>query len=484
MIRYTLYATGIESDPRHTELIAAECGVVNCKGVNTPGIRERGPDVGDDVAVKLEAASAYRGIVARGIYVGTERLGAKYATKELSRDCKTPTVGAVKDLKRMAQYYSKYPRLEAVYRWQGMRAGLAHIKILVAKADSNHANCPRTRRSTSGGVLMRGSHAWDSWSATQDPVCTSSGESEFMAIVKAATMLLGAVAMMLGLDLRLEAVVETDSSAGLGMASKVALQRTKHIDTKYLWAQQAIRQKKFKIVNIMGSGNAADLMRKHVGHNTMLKHLKALSMEFRAGSSSIAPRLLGGAARVRLQAVLMGCIIMQQFGETASGRAIQKMSRDLGVNEEVTFEFKEEQSNWGNVIYTILLLVGWELMKLFLEGLVQEKLLHAARKLKNKWFGVPQPELRDELEQVEQGLQAQEEPPQQQQLPGVEGHLRNPVGGVGGARPRIRTVMQTSNARTKKAKVHLYGDCHRLLACHRWGDCDVCWYCQQREQGL
>ena len=55
---------------------------------------------------------------------------------------------------------------------------------------------------------------------------------------------------MMDLGMSMEVELETDSSAGIGMMSKAGLGRTKHLDTKYLWVQQALRQKKFRVKKV------------------------------------------------------------------------------------------------------------------------------------------------------------------------------------------------------------------------------------------
>ena len=62
---------------------------------------------------------------------------------------------------------------------------------VVAWSDTDLAGCRRTRRSTSGGLVIFGKHCIKTYSQTQETVALSSGESEFHGIVKAATMGLG-----------------------------------------------------------------------------------------------------------------------------------------------------------------------------------------------------------------------------------------------------------------------------------------------------
>ena len=55
---------------------------------------------------------------------------------------------------------------------------------IVVWTDSDLAGCARTRKTTSGGVIMHGSHLVKSWSITQAVIALSSGEAEYYAMVK------------------------------------------------------------------------------------------------------------------------------------------------------------------------------------------------------------------------------------------------------------------------------------------------------------
>ena len=154
-----------------------------------------------------------------------DRLESRHATKELARSSKKPTKRDVKGVKRLARLYKKYKRVVNVFYWQGERAGDPPIRVLKGTVDSNHANCPVSRKSTSGGVLRRRGHTWEGWALTKEIVAFGSGESELLSVLKGAAMLLGAGAMMAYLNLVLELIIETDSSGAIGTASKSGLQK-------------------------------------------------------------------------------------------------------------------------------------------------------------------------------------------------------------------------------------------------------------------
>ena len=66
--------------------------------------------------------------------------------------------------------------------------------------DSDWAACRVTRKSTSGGLVMLGSHVIRTWSATQSVIAMSSGEAEYYSMVKGSSMGMGikSIAMDMG----------------------------------------------------------------------------------------------------------------------------------------------------------------------------------------------------------------------------------------------------------------------------------------------
>ena len=68
-------------------------------------------------------------------------------------------------------------------------------EALSGYSDSDWAGCNVSGKSTSGGIIMRGSHLIKSWSGTQDAVTLSSEEAELFALGKLAMEMLGIRAM-------------------------------------------------------------------------------------------------------------------------------------------------------------------------------------------------------------------------------------------------------------------------------------------------
>ena len=70
-----------------------------------------------------------------------------------------------------------HKRLVYKFPWQSA----THIEVY---SDTDWAGCPRTRKSTSGGAVMIGSHCIRTYSSTQTLVSLSSGEAEYYGLVK------------------------------------------------------------------------------------------------------------------------------------------------------------------------------------------------------------------------------------------------------------------------------------------------------------
>ena len=98
------------------------------------------------------------------------------------------------------RYLKGEPRVVYEYQWQGQ-------EDLTVYVDTNWAGCFKTRRSTSWGAIMKGTHLLKHWSTTQHTGALSSGEAELEGIVKGAAEGLGLqsvgrdLSMQLGVDI-------------------------------------------------------------------------------------------------------------------------------------------------------------------------------------------------------------------------------------------------------------------------------------------
>ncbi len=114
--------------------------------------------------------SAFRGSAARANYLAADRIDIQLAAKEACRWMSSPTGQAWAALKRICRYLAGLPRMVYLYRLQ-------RAEKIEVYTDTDWAGCPKTRKSTSGGMAMLGKHLIKSWSSTQASVSLSSGEA-------------------------------------------------------------------------------------------------------------------------------------------------------------------------------------------------------------------------------------------------------------------------------------------------------------------
>ena len=196
----------------------------------------------------------------------------------------TPSRHSWLAMKRLCRYLVGLPRLVYRYKWQS-------IDAIDAYTGTDWGGCPRTRKSTSGGCVLAGTHTIKTWSSTQTSVSLSSGEAEFYGVVRGAGMVLGYQSLLRDLGHALPVRVWTDSSASIGICTRQGLGKLRHIDTHTLWVQQAVRSGRIDLRKISGEVNPADLFTKHSLSRDRLVSLTGLfDCEFRGGRAEAAPR--------------------------------------------------------------------------------------------------------------------------------------------------------------------------------------------------
>ena len=129
--------------------------------------------------------SLYQSLAASLNYFSLDRLDLMYAVKELMRRLSCPSEDDWQKLKRVARYLKTVPRLVMRFPWRPLS------NTIRVYTDADHAGCLRTRKSTSGGVVVWGEALLKAWSRTQTLIALSSGESELAAVTKAAAEALG-----------------------------------------------------------------------------------------------------------------------------------------------------------------------------------------------------------------------------------------------------------------------------------------------------
>ena len=289
IVSYTIDERGnplvtYEPDPRHVELIIKELGLEGerTKSVATPA--EKSDIYLDETPLEGERKAKFRSICMRGNYLSPDRVEIQFGIKEASRHMAQPTVGGWQRLRRIGRFLLGSPRTVQLFELQEPQ------RYMQCKSDSDWAGCVRSRKSTSSSYLFHGRHLLRASSTTQVTPALSSGEAEFYALVKAASIGLGAVHMAKdwGMDLRLK--LFTDSSSALGTATRRGVGKIRHLSAQSLWIQQKLADSEMTVEKIKGDRNCADLGTKALDSIKMNKFLRECGYERKAGAALLAKK--------------------------------------------------------------------------------------------------------------------------------------------------------------------------------------------------
>lgn len=166
-----------------------------------------------------------------------------------------PRKASWRKIKRLGRYLLRYPRLV----WEYDDANITESEYIDVFSDSDWAGDKVKRKSTSGGVAMIAGGVVKTWSSTQATLALSVGEAEYYALIKAAAEGLGlqALAKDMGYDMKLRSWV--DSTTAKAIVTRIGLGKVRHMEVKYLWAQQAMKGGKFVVRKVASERNCADL---------------------------------------------------------------------------------------------------------------------------------------------------------------------------------------------------------------------------------
>ena len=186
-------------------------------------------------------------------------------------------------LKRLCRCLKGRPRV--VQCCPGPLRGV-EVHVYVA---SDWAGCRKTRKSTNGGCLVVNGGCLRSWSTTQSVMALSSGEAEYYAALKGASVALGFQSMCRDLGDEVQIRLFIDSAAAHGIIGRRGLGKVRHLEVGYLWLQQLVAEKRVVVQKVKGESNPADLGTKHLKLEDLDKHLTFLSCFPREGRSSAVP---------------------------------------------------------------------------------------------------------------------------------------------------------------------------------------------------
>ena len=278
-----------EGDPRHAQQFVDKLledfgtsdaasgessGRAEFKGSKTPGVK-RAPSDEERILMPAPEAKSYRGLVALGNYMAQDRVDISFGSKEVSKTMSAPAYADLAPVKRLGRYLQEHPRCVTCYPWQDAPQSID------AYSDSDWGGDQVTRRSTSGGFLLRGGHLLLHWSRTQQVISLSSAEAELHAICKCASEGLAIANMSSEMLMTLPLKLLTDSSAARGIVQRQGTGKVKHLDIKTLWVQERETNNDFSIVKVPRLENWSDLFTHHWSDVEGENHMIGMNVERR-----------------------------------------------------------------------------------------------------------------------------------------------------------------------------------------------------------
>ena len=177
-------------------------------------------------------------------------------------------------LKRVTRYVKGNPRVVITMTWQQM-SNQMHLFT-----DSDWATCKDTRKSHSGGVLTLGSHLIAHWCRIQPRIALSFGEAELYFGVKGLSIALGTLYLMRDMCGASWGSLThyVDATVCKSILLREGAGSIKHLETKYLWVQDAIQRENINVRKVPREENPADALASSSSPKTLWYHMNLIGV--------------------------------------------------------------------------------------------------------------------------------------------------------------------------------------------------------------
>ena len=178
-------------------------------------------------------------------------------------------VQAVKNVLRYLKHTSNFQ----------LKISATDISSLKAYVDSDHAGCLETRRSTYGFSMFIGNQLFYWKSKLHNSVVLSSFEAEYIGLSECVREVLSMFNFLKSFSNVSSPIVLCDNLAAISVVDSNGMsKRSKHIDTRYHFFMEHVRNGSIIVKHISGSKNFADLLTKPVG-GVVFKNLIKLVLQ-------------------------------------------------------------------------------------------------------------------------------------------------------------------------------------------------------------
>ena len=259
-LRWTAGGLEYEAGAEHVQKVLEAEGLdEGSKAAVSPAVKDdENRALLDEQELRREAHHGFRSMGATLNYLGQDRSDIQYAVKEVCQGMAKPSEGGKARTKRVARYLLGARRLVWCYGEDDGDDEKIKIDVYV---DSDWAS-GWSRKSTSGGMVVVNGAGVKHWSRTQKARALSSGEAEYCALVTGCAEGLGMQSIAEDLGWDSEVRLWSDSSAARSVGNRRGLGKMRHVELKWLWVQDAVKDGRVKLKRVLGSENVADHLTK------------------------------------------------------------------------------------------------------------------------------------------------------------------------------------------------------------------------------
>ena len=275
-----------QHDPRHIDVLVKELGLENGNTVQTPAAPTTAEEDESEVLNQTQH-HRYRSQVARCLFLSQDRADIIFIVNELCQTMSSPTQQSLAKLKRLARYLKRERQWGQVFQYEKT------VEEVTMFTDSDWAGCKETRKSSSAGVTMTGSHALKAYTRKQKIIARSSAEAELYAAALGASELKGIISLMKDLGYEKKPVLAIDAKAAEHILHRQGIGKLKHIDVAYLWIQDEVRSRRLQVRRVKSEDNLADLGTKPLGKAVIAKHCTNGIHEHESGRRPEEPSIMG-----------------------------------------------------------------------------------------------------------------------------------------------------------------------------------------------
>jgi hypothetical protein len=245
-----------------------------CKTVNTPMVTEPKGEEKEKEKRKFDT-TMYQSAIGSLIYLSiATRPDIAYAVNQAAQAMQSPDEDDWKKVKRIFRYLKGTKTLKLKYSKN------IEKENTTGYSDASYAENRKDRKSTSGYIFLKANGAI-SWKSKKQPIVSlSSMEAEYIALTSAAKEAMWLQKLDQEIENKTEAILifEDNQSTIKTASEEIYNERSKHIDVRYHFIREKIKNNQIKVEYLPTEDMIADALTKPLGSVKVVHFNKLLGL--------------------------------------------------------------------------------------------------------------------------------------------------------------------------------------------------------------